>query len=117
MSEVLKKYKKSKEKDKNNESNIRSKSKEGKTKKKKIQISSEDEEDSKEEEKDSENNYRYKTDGRRDKNKTNLRRVDRVKIMVRKEMEKEPKQKIDEDKKSLSSSLHKKRRKYFKWVG
>ena len=93
-------YKKGKSKNfsgKINEINSLSKSKEGKSKKRENPTIKGEEEDSKVDEKDKEQNYRYKTDTRGRYN-NNMRRVDKVKIMVRKEMANEPKKKTDEDK-------------------
>jgi len=98
MSTELKKRKTPKLNENIKELNSKSKSKEGKTKKKPIPIITGEDEDSKEDAKEEEYNYRYKTDTRSGKYKSNMRRVDKVKIMIRKEMVNEPVQKVDEDK-------------------
>ena len=98
MINEIKKGKTKKETENLNESNSLIKSKEGKSKKKSKLLITGEEEDSKEDSKDEERNYRYKTDERRNRYRGNIRRVDRVKKMFRKEIGKEPKQKTDEDK-------------------
>ena len=80
-----------------NEINTLSKSKDGKSKKRDNPTINAEDEDSKVDEKDAEQNYRFKTDTR-GRYRNNIKRVDKVKIMIRKEVEKEPKQKMDEDK-------------------
>ena len=71
---------------------------ENKTKKKPIAIIDGEEEDLKEDKNEEEKNNINKTDNKWDKYRPNMRRVDKVKIMVRKGTGKEPKQKVDEDK-------------------
>ena len=98
MSKDLKKGKSKKGNENINDSNSIEKLNENKPKKKPIAIISGEDEDLKEDQKDEERNNRYKTDGRGDKYRPNMRRVDKVKIMVRKETAKGPKPKTDEDK-------------------
>ena len=71
---------------------------ENKTKKKPIAIIDGEEEDLKEDKNEEEKNNINKTDNKWDKYRPNMRRVDKVKIMVRKGTGKEPKQKVNEDK-------------------
>ena len=97
MSTDLKKGKSKISTGKINEINSLSKSKDGKSKKKENPTIKGEDEDSKVDEKDEEQNYRFKTDAR-GRYKNNMRRVDKVKIMIRKEIANEPKQKVDEDK-------------------
>ena len=117
MSKDLKKGKSKKGNENFNDSNSIEKLNENKPKKKPIAIISGEDEDLKEDQKDDERNNRYKTDGRGDKYRPNMRRVDKVKIMVRKETAKGPKPKTDEDKnnnnnnnKSLSKPFVSKKR-------
>ena len=95
---MSKDLKKGKERKGNENMNSIEKLNENKTKKKPIAIIDGEEEDLKEDKNEEEKNNINKTDNKWDKYRPNMRRVDKVKIMVRKGTGKEPKQKVNEDK-------------------